>query len=37
MGSNEETLEREGKMPLFYKRHVDDTLTIMSDTTSGTT
>ena len=35
--SIEETLEREGKMASFYKRHVDDTLTITSDTTSATT
>ena len=37
MGSIEETLEREGKMPSFYKRYVDDTLTIMPDTTSAAT
>jgi len=35
MGSIEDTLEREGKMPSFYKRYVDDTLTIMPDTTSA--
>ena len=35
--SIEETLEREGKMASFYKRHVDDTLTMTSDTTSATT
>ena len=29
MCSIEETLEREGKMPTYYKRFVDDTLTIM--------
>ena len=33
----EDTLEREGKMPSFYKRYVDDTLTIMPDTTSAAT
>lgn len=37
MRSTEETLEREGKMASFYKRHVGDTLTMMSDTTSTTT
>ena len=37
MGSIEDTLEREGKMPSFYKRYVDDTLTIMPDTTSAAT
>ncbi|XP_078361337.1 uncharacterized protein LOC144645655 [Oculina patagonica] len=37
MGYIEETLEREGKMPSFYKRYVDDTLTIMPDLTSATT
>ena len=31
----EETLESEGKMPSFNKRYVDDTLTIMPDTTSA--
>ena len=35
MGSIEETLVHEGKMPPFYKRYVDDTLTIMPDTTSA--
>ena len=34
IGSIEETQELEGKMPPFNKRHVDDTLTIMLDTTS---
>ena len=29
MGSIEETLVDEGKMPSFYKRYVDDTLIIM--------
>ena len=31
MCSIEETLEREGKMPTYYGRYVDDTLTIMPD------
>ena len=35
MGSIEETLELAGKMPPFYKRYVDDTLTIMPDTKSA--
>ena len=35
MGSIEETLEFAGKIPSFYKRYVDDTLTIMPDTTSA--
>ena len=35
MGSTEETLEREGKMPAYYKRFVDDTLTIMPNKTSA--
>ena len=29
MSHIEENLEREGKLPSFYRRHVDDTLTIM--------
>ena len=33
MCSIEETLEREGKMPTYYKRFVDDTLTIMPNKT----
>ena len=37
MPSIEETLKREGKMAAFHKRHVDDTLTMTSDTTSATT
>jgi len=37
MGSIEETLVHEGKMPSFYKRYVDDTLTIMPDTASAAT
>ncbi len=36
MGYIDVTLEREGKMPSFYKRYVDDTLTIMPDLTSAT-
>ena len=35
MGSIEVTLVLEGKMPSFYKRYVDDTLTIMPDTASA--
>ena len=31
----EDTLKREGKMPTYYKRYVDDTLTIMPDKTSA--
>ena len=31
MCSIEETLECEGKMPTYYRRYVDDTLTIMPD------
>ena len=34
MCSNEETLDREGKMPSYYRRYVDDTLTIMPNKTS---
>ena len=37
MESMEETLVHEGKMPSFYKRYVDDTLTIMPDTASAAT
>ena len=37
MGSIEETLLLEGKMPSFYKRYVDDTLTIMPDIVSADT
>ena len=29
MSSIEENLEREGKLPFFYRRYVDDTLAIM--------
>ena len=35
MCSIAETLEREGKMPTYYKRFVDDTLTIMPNKTSA--
>ena len=35
MCSIEETLERKGKMPTYYKRFVDDTLTIMPNKTSA--
>jgi len=37
MGSIEETLAHEGKMPSLYKRYVDNTLTIMPDTASAAT
>ena len=33
MCSIEETLDREGKMPSYYRRYVDDTLTIMPNKT----
>jgi len=35
MCSTEETLEHEGKMSTYYKRFVDDTLTIMPDKASA--
>ena len=35
MCSIEDTLKREGKMPTYYKRYVDDTLTIIPDVTSA--
>ena len=35
MCSIEETLEREGKMPTYYRRYVDDTLTIMPNKLSA--
>ena len=35
MCSTEEALEREGKMPTYYKIFVDDTLTIMPDKASA--
>ena len=35
MCSIEETLYREGKMPTYYRRYVDDTSTIMRDKTSA--
>ena len=31
MSSIKDTLERQGKLPYFYRRYVDDTLTAMSD------
>ena len=34
--SIEEILEREGKLPSFYRRYVDDTLTVMADVASAT-
>ena len=37
MRSIEETRKREDKMASFCKRHVNDALTMMSDTTSATT
>ena len=35
MCSTEDTLEREGKMPTYYRRFVDDTLTIMPNKASA--
>ena len=35
MSSIEETLDREGKMPSYYRRYVDDTPTIMPNKTSA--
>ena len=35
MCSTEETLERDGEMPTYYKRYVDDTFTIMPNKTSA--
>jgi hypothetical protein len=35
MCSIEETLDREGKMPSYYRRYVDDTLTIMPNQASA--
>ena len=32
MCSIEDRLEKQGKMPEFYKRYVDDTLSIIADT-----
>ena len=37
MSSIEATLERQGKLPSFYRRYVDDTLTIMPDLATATT
>ena len=37
MSSIEDTLERQGKLPSFYLRYVDDTLTVMPDLTTATT
>jgi len=34
--SIEETLEHEGKLPSFYRRYVDDTLTVMPNLTTAT-
>ena len=36
MSSTEESLEREGKLPSFYQRYADDTLTVMADVASAT-
>ena len=36
MSSIEESLEREGKLPHFYRRFVDDTLTIVPDVATAT-
>ena len=33
--SVEETLEREGKLPEYYRRYVDDTLTIVPNIASA--
>ena len=33
----EDTLERQGKLPFFYRRYVDDTLTVMPDLATATT
>ena len=35
MCSIEESLDREGKMPSYYRRYVDDTFTIMPNKTSA--
>ena len=35
--SIEDTLERQGKLPSFYRRYVDDTLTVMPDSATATT
>ena len=35
MSSIEENLEREGKLSFFYRRYVDDTLTIMPNIATG--
>jgi len=35
MCSIEETLDREGKMPSYYRRYVDDTFTIIPNKTSA--
>ena len=36
MSTIEESLERWGKLPSFYRRYVDDTLTIMPDVATAT-
>ena len=35
--SIEDTLERQEKLPSFYRRYVDDTLTVMPDLATATT
>ena len=37
MSSIEDTLERQEKLPSFYRRYVDDTLTVMPDLATATT
>ena len=37
MSSIEDTLERQGKLPSFYRQYVDDTLTVMPDLATATT
>ena len=37
MSSIEDTLERQGKLPSFYRRYVDHTLTVMPDLATVTT
>ena len=36
MSSIEENLEREGKLPFFFRRYVDDTLTLMPNIATAT-
>ena len=37
MSSIKDTLERQGKLPSFYRRYVDDTLTVLPDLATATT